>query len=442
MIEEKSKILIVDDDIENIKLIGNFLRNENYLLGIASDGLQALKLLEGAKDYDLVLLDINMPNMNGLDVCRVMKSNQLLKDIPIIFFSANNDIEFIVEGFEAGANDYIVKPVKKRELLARISTHLRLKKAEKSLVESIKEKDRLLVSEQQLLDKTLKGSIKMLIDILSMVTPLNLFPNKKVTENVRTIAKGLKLTNAWELEITVLLSKLGCISIPVEVLNNKLNGKKLSKEQNRMFMQHPELGKKLLANIPRFENIAESIYYQFKNYDGTGYPNDNVLGESIPLFARILTVVNDIEEYNMNGNSKIDNLKLMKSNLSKYDPEILKLVTIDMFVENKENIMTYTIDRDYKNDSEYINNPHLYYQRNDIFGSQKHEKLFNVELIPISSAKDGMVLAESMTNINGLVVLRRGIEINSVIIKSLNHLSNIGSINGTIKVYNDNIKNT
>lgn len=438
MDQSKSKILMVDDDIENIKLLGNLLRNENYLLGIASDGIQALKLLESAKDYDLVLLDINMPNMNGLEACRAMKKNPLLKDIPIIFFSANNDIESIVEGFEAGANDYVVKPVKKRELLARINTHLKLKKVENSLLESLNEKEKLLVSEQQLLDKTLKGSIKMLIDILSMVTPLNLFPNSKVTENARKIAKGLKITNTWELDITILLSKLGCISIPIEILNNKINGRKLSPDQNKMYMQHPQLGKKLLANIPRFENIAESILYQYKNYDGTGYPVDKVKGDDIPLFARILNILNDIEELNLTGKTKKVNLAALKSNSSKYDPEILKLVNMDMFVEYKDSSINYSIDYDADYQYDYQSN----YQRNDIFGTKKQEYEFNVELIPISAAKNGMTLAESLTNINGLVVLRRGIEINSVIIKSLNHLLNIGSINGTIKVYNDKIKNT
>lgn len=324
------KILMVDDKQENIQLLGSILREENFKLGFATDGIQALKLMNEAKDYDLVLLDVNMPNMNGYEVCRKMKESPILKDIPVVFLSAYSEVDFIVEGFESGANDYVTKPIKKKELLARISTQLKLKETENSLRDSISEKEKLLLSEQQLLDKTLKGSIKMLIDILSMVSPLELFPSKKTSQNARKLANDINIKNVWELEIALLLSKLGCITIPFEVLDNKLNGRKLTQAQLQVFMEHPQLGKKLLSNIPRFEYIGESIAYQFKHFDGSGYPSDKVNGKDIPLFGRILMILNDIDELNQNGNSKEDNCITLKKRVNVYDPDLLKYITKDM----------------------------------------------------------------------------------------------------------------
>lgn len=412
------KILMVDDKQENIQLLGSILREENFKLGFATDGIQALKLLSEAKDYDLVLLDVNMPDMNGYEVCRKMKENPILKDIPVIFLSAYSEVDFIVEGFESGANDYVTKPIKKKELLARINTQLKLKESENSLKDLISEKEKLLLSEQQLLDKTLKGSIKMLIDILSMVSPLELFPSKQTSQNAKKIANSINIKNVWELEIALLLSKLGCITIPFEVLDNKLNGRKLTQAQLQVYMEHPQLGKKLLSNIPRFEYIGESIAYQFKRFDGSGYPADKVSGRDIPLFGRILIILNDIDELNLNGNSKEDNFAFIKTRTNYYDPEILKYVTKDMFIEDEVKLNNNKIKESHK--SYYVLNQN---QRNEVLTTG------------VSSLINGMVIAENVVNKNGLVIVYSNKEITEVIRQSLIHLAQLGTISDLIHVY-------
>ena len=124
---KKFKILVVDDIPKNIQVLGSILKKANYLAGFATNGKQAIDILQHTDDYDLVLLDISMPVMNGFDVCRAIRENTRLKEIPVIFLTAYTNTENIVKGFDAGAQDYVTKPFNLKELLARVDTHLRLK---------------------------------------------------------------------------------------------------------------------------------------------------------------------------------------------------------------------------------------------------------------------------------------------------------------------------
>lgn len=125
--ESQYNILVVDDNPKNIQVIGSILREVGYSVGFALDGQQALTLLRKTNDYNLVLLDVNMPVMNGFETCRVMKENEILKDIPVLFLTALDEINDIVAGFDAGGQDYIVKPFNSKELLSRVKTHIELK---------------------------------------------------------------------------------------------------------------------------------------------------------------------------------------------------------------------------------------------------------------------------------------------------------------------------
>ncbi|WP_321287271.1 hybrid sensor histidine kinase/response regulator [uncultured Sunxiuqinia sp.] len=136
MEQKQSKILAVDDNHQNIKVIGSILRKANYQVGFAFDGQQALDLLKASNDYDLVLLDVNMPKMSGYETCIQIRRNPKLNEIPIIFLTALSEIDNVVEGFDSGAQDYVEKPFNSRELLARVETHIELKRRKEELRES------------------------------------------------------------------------------------------------------------------------------------------------------------------------------------------------------------------------------------------------------------------------------------------------------------------
>ena len=125
-------ILAVDDNPKNIQVLGNLLKNENYKVEFALNGKSALEWLQ-RREFDLVLLDVMMPEIDGFEVCRRIKRDPVLRHISIIFITARDDEESIVSGFKSGAVDYITKPFKRNELLSRVSTHLELKKAREEI---------------------------------------------------------------------------------------------------------------------------------------------------------------------------------------------------------------------------------------------------------------------------------------------------------------------
>lgn len=126
MIKENAHILVVDDNHENLKVVSSFLKEKGYKIALALDGNSALKTLEKYK-FELILLDIMMPGMDGFETCKRIKENPNSKNIPIIFLTAKTDTDDIKKGFQLGGVDFITKPFKKEELFVRVNTQIELK---------------------------------------------------------------------------------------------------------------------------------------------------------------------------------------------------------------------------------------------------------------------------------------------------------------------------
>lgn len=161
-LKKKQKILVVDDNSENIRVIGSILRENDFQVGFATGGQQTLEILNSREEeYDLVLLDVNMPGINGMEVCAAIRQNHFLKDLPVIFLTANAEPEQIIKGFAVGGQDYVTKPFHPGELLARINTHLELKDSRRQLQqmnvvleEKVRERTRELSEANQKLKET------------------------------------------------------------------------------------------------------------------------------------------------------------------------------------------------------------------------------------------------------------------------------------------------
>ena len=153
------RILIVDDNSKNIQVLATVLAKNNYEVEYALRGKDAIEIVK-SEDFELILLDIMMPGMDGFDTCIALKKIENRKDIPVIFLTAKTEIESITRGFEIGGVDYITKPFNDKELLKRISTHLELKKSKEKLKEvnqwleaQVEERTRELKSAKEELEK-------------------------------------------------------------------------------------------------------------------------------------------------------------------------------------------------------------------------------------------------------------------------------------------------
>ena len=135
---EKPRILVVDDNLKNVQVLGGFLQNEGYEVEFALDGKSAINWIK-KHDFDLILLDIMMPEMDGYKVCSIVKMNPENNDLPVIFITAKTDHDSVIQGFETGAVDYISKPFLKSELLARVKTHIEIKRSRDRMTRFLKE---------------------------------------------------------------------------------------------------------------------------------------------------------------------------------------------------------------------------------------------------------------------------------------------------------------
>ena len=195
-----NKILLVDDDAKNLQVAMNILKNYNVIY--AQSGEKALELLE-KNDFDLILLDIVMPLMDGYYVCSKIKENEKTKNIPIIFLTVKDDEKDIVKGFELGAVDYIVKPFYSEVLLKRVEVHLKiarlmheleqmnlnLNKTVEEQVEQIRQKDEIIIQQSKI------SAMASIIDVITLQL-------KKPVDRIKLYLQSLniKITNIEELK--------------------------------------------------------------------------------------------------------------------------------------------------------------------------------------------------------------------------------------------------
>ncbi|MCP4751097.1 MAG: response regulator [Proteobacteria bacterium] len=174
-------ILVVDDDAVILKVLGNYLSGQSYRISMATGGFEAVELVESEPSIDLVLLDIMMPDMDGYEVCRRLRQRFSPSELPILLLTARSRPQDMVAGLETGANDYLVKPVNRQELLARVRNQLEIGRSVQRLKENLRLHEE--IEKRKRLEKELAFSRRRLMRILDMTEEAIVSVNgeKKVT---------------------------------------------------------------------------------------------------------------------------------------------------------------------------------------------------------------------------------------------------------------------
>jgi two-component system, sensor histidine kinase and response regulator len=238
----KSRILVVDDISKNLQVVGTMLRNEGYEVMPAGSGAQALERVS-VRLPDLILLDLMMPEMDGLETCHRLKADPLTRQIPVIFLTASNEMEHLVKGFELGAVDYVTKPFNPPELLARVRTHLELKHARQRLREMNDEKNEFMgIAAHDLRNplSAIKGYSEMMIE------DARALQHRELEENGRRV--------------------LDAASRMAEMVQNLLDANRIERGEMTVILAPTELGSILSGVIenqrPRAAAKQQTIHLQ------------------------------------------------------------------------------------------------------------------------------------------------------------------------------------
>jgi len=292
-------VLIVDDVSDNIKVAMNILKENNYNFSFALNGKQALEIIK-KKSFDIVLLDIMMPQMNGFEVCEFLKNDPQTHDIPVIFLTAKADLDSLAKGFKVGAVDYITKPFYADELISRVKTHIELYRAKKVLQQNNLDLHvKILQSEKRFLSE-LENSQK---EIIYLLTELMEDTSDETGKHIKRVADISKLLatlhhSLSDMEIDDIffaapLHDIGKITIPHEIIHK--HGK-LTEEEFRAMQAHTTNAHNLLKKSSRRLMKAGDIiaYQHHEKWDGSGYPQ-GLKAEEIHIYARIVAIADVLD---------------------------------------------------------------------------------------------------------------------------------------------------
>jgi response regulator RpfG family c-di-GMP phosphodiesterase len=302
-----SKVLLVDDEPNVLASYKRHLR-KGYDVDVALGGEEALKKTADSGPYAVVVSDMRMPGMDGI---------QFLSRVRI---EAPETVRMMLTG--CTETEIAINAVNEGKIFRFLTKPIPPDVLSRALSEGV-EQYRLIRAEQELLENTLRGSIKVLIDVLSLVNPTAFGRGSRVRRLVRRMYEELKGDKPWEMEIATMLSQVGCVTVPEETLAKIFQGGSVTEQERQMFAAHAQVGSALIANIPRLESAAEIIRYQEKRFDGSGLPTDDVKGELIPLGARVLKAALDLDALTASGAESAAALMTLKSRNRWYDPAVI-----------------------------------------------------------------------------------------------------------------------
>lgn len=272
-------ILVVDDDPINLKTARRILEKD-FRVTCAESGAQALSAVRDNLP-DLILLDIHMPDMNGFDVLRELKSNVLTAHVPVIFLSADTDADTELTGLKAGAMDFIHKPFIPNVMLERINRTIQQDHLQQHL------QDEVVHKAHQMKELSLQAMMT-LVQTIEAKDAYTRGHSTRVAAYCKELSAALGLSDKEQERAYYigLLHDIGKIGIPDRILTKP---RSLTNKEYSLIRKHPEIGYEILHNFDEFQDIEAGARWHHERYDGTGYP-DGLAGEEIPFAVRILSV--------------------------------------------------------------------------------------------------------------------------------------------------------
>jgi len=252
------RVLFVDDEPKILEGIERTFRKQ-VELQTASSGAEALRLIGESGPFAVVISDMRMPAMNGAQFLAKVREQE--PDTVRMILSGHADLEATIAAVNEGhIYRFLTKPCPTERLLAAVEDGLN--------------QHRLLTAEKVLLEQTLSGAVKMLIEILGMLSPAASSRAARLQRYTIELSEALGLASHWEWGLAAFVSQIGCVALPKEVLFKVEACQTLSDEEKGLYESHPEVASRLLAAIPRLEDVAAIVTAQFRSLNNSDLPDD------------------------------------------------------------------------------------------------------------------------------------------------------------------------
>ncbi len=351
-----SKILFVDDDPN---ILDGFQRQLRKLFAVhtALGGEAGVRAVSEQGPFAVIVSDLRMPGMDGIRFLATVR--EMAPDSVRIMLTGNADLQTAIEVVnEVNIFRFLTKPCDPQALALALEAGVR--------------QYQLITAEHEILEKTLRGSIKVLSEILQLVNPEAFGRASRIAYLAKKIARTMQEPHVWKIETAAALSQIGCVILPEAALKKLYSGREFTPEESQLFSMHPFIASDLISNIPRMGGVAEIIANQAKNFDGSGVPQDSRKGGEIPLGARILRVVLDFDSLQAGGVPATEALDKMADRDGRYDPDVLAAL---------ETALGIALE-------------------------------FEERLLEVAQLADGMVLAQDVMIRDGRLLVARGYRVN------------------------------
>lgn len=331
---EKNRILVVDDEEAIREVVSSMLNQAGFSSRQAASGVEALELLDSGAQFELILTDLMMPELDG--ACLLEKVKERFPDITVVMVTAVHDISVALAAIRNGAYDYLLKPFEREQLLAMVrraleNRHLKIENRnyQMNLEALVNERTDQLRKAMAELERSYDITLEALGDALDLKDAETVGHSKRVTaftikiatalgvprEKIRIIARG------------AFLHDIGKMAIPDAILSKP---GPLTPEENRIVQEHCYHGYHMLRKIPFLQEAAEIVYSHQERYDGTGYPR-GLKGDEIPLGARIFSIADTLDAITSNRPYRTaQSVEAAKTEIRRwagkqFDPEIVKM---------------------------------------------------------------------------------------------------------------------
>lgn len=308
------KILCVDDEANILSGYQRSLRRQ-FEIETALGGAEALDKIVQNGPYAVLVTDMRMPGMDGVEFLK--HAQEAAPDSVRIMLTGNADQQTATDAVNEGRIfRFLNKPCPPEDLAHALAAGL--------------EQHRLITAEKELLEKTLGGTIRVLMEILSLVDPEMFGRAQALRQNMRLLAMEMRSSGAssekddvWTLELAAMLAQIGAVTLPSFLIAKIRQGAALNQAEQQLWQRVPEISFNLLRNIPRLEPVAQIVCYQQKQFDGGGVPEDVLSGQAIPRGARMLKILLDLADLEVGKVSRTGAFGMMQRQAGRYDPDIL-----------------------------------------------------------------------------------------------------------------------